>query len=201
MYDSFTSHRHIGMTSQHKRGTVKSNGWGGAGRKTRYRETILTMLWRLGHRRRSIAQQTKRTTATSEDEVEHSLRLALLAGKVEALGQSSQSKCESSRLKGHFPSSSPVWKGATQHQCQQSAGLYFRDNTDKAVTRRLFSLRKHKHPEWTRLDTSTGSNKRRLQTGSGGRCSAKPLRRSLLSSIVMVSGNVMHKFWGVKGKC
>lgn len=91
--------------------------------------------------------------------MEHSLRLALLAGKVEALGQSSQSKCESSRLKGHFPSSSPVWKGATQRQCQQSAVLY------KAVTRRLFSLRKHKHPEWTRLDTTTGGNKRRLQTG------------------------------------
>lgn len=54
-----------------------------------------------------------RPTATSEDEVKQSLRVALLAGKVEALGQSSQSKCESSRLKGHFPSSSPVWRGAT----------------------------------------------------------------------------------------
>lgn len=51
------------------------------------------------------------TTATSEeDEVTQSLRPALLAGKVEASGQSSQSKCESWRLKGHFPSSSPVWK-------------------------------------------------------------------------------------------
>lgn len=78
----------------------------------RYRETSLKMPWGLGHRRRSIAKQTKRTTATGEDEVEQSLRLALLAGKVEALGQSSQSKCESWRLKVHFPSSSPVWRGA-----------------------------------------------------------------------------------------
>lgn len=46
-----------------------------------------------------------------------SLRPALLAGKVEASGQSSQSKCESWRLKGHFPSSSPVWRGATWRQC------------------------------------------------------------------------------------
>lgn len=45
-----------------------------------------------------------------------SLRPALLAGKVEASGQSSQSKCESWRLKGHFPSSSPVWRGATWRQ-------------------------------------------------------------------------------------
>lgn len=37
----------------------------------------------------------KRTTVTGEDEAEQSLWLALLAGKVEALGQSSQSKCES----------------------------------------------------------------------------------------------------------
>lgn len=37
----------------------------------------------------------KKTTATGEDEAEQSLWLALLAGKVEALGQSSQSKCES----------------------------------------------------------------------------------------------------------
>lgn len=57
------------------------------------------------------------TTATSEeDEVTQSLRPALLAGKVEASGQSSQSKCESWRLKGHFPSSSPVWRGATWRQ-------------------------------------------------------------------------------------
>lgn len=39
--------------------------------------------------------KTKRTTVTGEDEEEQSLWPALLAGKVEALGQSSQSKCES----------------------------------------------------------------------------------------------------------
>lgn len=54
------------------------------------------MPWGLGHRRRSIAKtDQKRTTVTGEDEAEQSLWLALLAGKVEALGQSSQSKCES----------------------------------------------------------------------------------------------------------
>lgn len=42
-----------------------------------------------------LQKQTKRTTVTGEDEAEQSLWLALLAGKVEALGQSSQSKCES----------------------------------------------------------------------------------------------------------
>lgn len=61
----------------------------------------------------ALHDRPKKTTATGgEDEAEQSLWLALLAGKVEALGQSSQSKCESWRLKGHFPSSSPVWRGA-----------------------------------------------------------------------------------------
>ncbi len=93
-------------------------------RYKRYKETSLKMPWGLGHRRRSIAQQTKITTATGEDEAEQSLWLALLAGKVEALGQSSQSKCESWRLKGHFPSSSPVWRGAIrQVSVHSSASL------------------------------------------------------------------------------
>lgn len=47
----------------------------------------------LGHRKRE--EHCKTTAATGDDEVEQSLWLALLAGKLEALGQSSQSMCES----------------------------------------------------------------------------------------------------------
>lgn len=90
--------------------------------------------------------------------MEQSLWLALLAGKVEALGQSSQSKCESSRLKGHFPSSSPVWKGAIQRQCQFIAVLYFRDNTDNAVAPRLLSLMNNTQTQTSRVDRVGDSN-------------------------------------------
>lgn len=93
----------------------ESDGWGGAGSTKQYRETSSEMPWGLGHR--GWGDGSISTTATSEEnEVTQSLRPALLAGKVEASGQSSQSKCESWRLKGHFPSSSPMWRGATWRQ-------------------------------------------------------------------------------------
>lgn len=69
----------------------------------------------------------------------HRLRPALLDGKVEASGQSSQSKCESWRLKGQFPSSSPVWRGATWRQSHfkqkhtfQLLFFWLRDNRVRA---------------------------------------------------------------------
>lgn len=91
--------------------TVKSDGWGGASITNKTKRPVSRCREDLDIKKE---EHCKTTAATGEDELEQRLWLALLAGKLEALGQSSQSKCESRRLKGQFPSSSTVWRGAIQ---------------------------------------------------------------------------------------
>lgn len=122
----------MNMTSHNRRRTVRSNGWGGAGISNDTRRLVSRCREDLDTEGGALQNRPRKTTATGEDEVEQSLRLALLAGKDEALGQSSQSKCESWRLKAHFPSSSPVWRGAIQ-QVSESLKQCFTAETTVTV--------------------------------------------------------------------
>lgn len=99
----------MNMTSNTKR-TTKKRWMGKCWHSKRYTETVLKMKTWTSEEEHCITDQ-KEQQRLGEDDVEQSLWLALLAGKVEALEQSSQSICESWRLKGHFPSSSSVRRG------------------------------------------------------------------------------------------